>query len=185
MEKFQLRGRFKVINLLVSSNHVVTDRGMSQVYRVRWDDDSACDALTCTARGGITVYLQVRNREVHQARAFAQLVEQVNRRRECAVLPQNNPPLILSPQYHAWGSFGKAEAKTLMKDVLDACEALKAKRLRMTQFCLLQTENNEPEFEGVLEAISDYLDSEGGIVESIFFDVDERRIDEFILLLNQ
>ena len=185
IEELTLATSNRKIRLMVSTDHIEADIRMSQVYRVIQDEHSSCDALSCSARGGFSVYDRVKRRDIHTPERFAEHVRQQCSRQECAILKEYNPPLIVSPPYDAFEQFGRQEANALMTDVLTACDGIKAKKLRMTQFGFLQTDKNEPEFEGVLDAIEEYLELESSSVQTIFFDIDPRRKDSFLRLVRE
>jgi len=184
MKNFEISGDRRTIQVIISSDHIDADIRMSHVYRVIQDEHSSCDLLSCSAKGGFSVYDRVKNSEVHTAERFEELVRQVTMQRECGILMENRPPLLVTPPYDAFPQFGREEAQDLMKEVLAAGNVIEAKKLRMTQFGFLQTDKNEPEFEGVLDIIRKYLQQENGTIQSIFFDIDERREGTFLKLVS-
>jgi len=185
MKMFNLDNTGRAIQLIVSSDHMDACEQMAHVYRVIQDEHCKCDVLSCSAKGGFSVYDRVKTREWHTPERFNALVEQVSRTGECAVVMDNDPPLILTPPHNAFSNFGSNESRMLMTDILAACDEIKARKLRMTQFGFLQTDKNDPEFEGVLDAIRTYLEREAGTVETIFFDIDSRRENAFCKLVGK
>ena len=96
------------------------------------------------------------------------------------MLSTDNYHLILNPLIERHTFFGKKEANRLTNDVIDLCIQLNIHSLRITQFCLMQSELPfYDQFKGILDAFSTRYDSP---VKVVYFDVPEKNFYQLKIL---
>jgi|GEM_PF-1060119 hypothetical protein len=166
------------IEAIISDNKIEHDEGRAVIHRVLEDEEYTFDAITCLAR---PVEFSVVNQlyTLDKQRVIKEC-ERCNKTKEIGVLSTDNYHLILNPLIERHTFFGKKEANRLTNDVIDLCIRLDVKRLRITQFCLMQSELPfYDQFKGILDAFSTRFDS---TVKVVYFDVPDKNFYQLRIL---
>lgn len=175
-----MKATFNISNLkvVIDSDRIVFDAEMAHFYRIDDDDEYTFDVITCAAR---PVEFSIVNQLSHLDRdVVVQACAECNETKELYLLSTNNYHMILSPFVERYTFFGEEQAKDLTLGVVDICNNLGAKSLRITQFCMMRSEMPFfPQFKGILNALLERPDSS---LDLVYFDVPEKYFYELNIL---
>ena len=175
-----MKDKFRIgpVEAIIADDKIEHDQDRAIIHRVLDDEEYTFDAITCLAR---PVEFSVLNRlyTLDKQRVIKEC-ERCNKTKEIAVLSTDNYHLILNPLIERHTFFGKKEANRLTNDVIDLCIRLEVQRLRITQFCLMQSELPfYDQFKGILDAFSSRHDSP---VRVVYFDVPDKNFYQLSVL---
>ena len=175
-----MKEKFRIgpVEAIISDNKIEHDEERAVIHRVLEDEEFIFDAITCLAR---PVEFSIVNRlyALDPQRVIKEC-ERCNKTKEIGVLSTENYHLILNPLIERHTFFGKTEANRLTNDVIDLCNRLEVKTLRITQFCLMQSElPYYDQFKGILDAFSTRFDSS---IKVVYFDVRDKNFYQLRIL---
>jgi len=158
--------KYKVI---IDDSKIDYNLERAQIKAVKEDDIYTFDVISCAARPvefSVVNQLSKLDKELVKEKC-----DYANQNKEMVVLSTHNYHLILTPFVERYTYFGEEQAEIFTHEVIDICNELHAKSLRITQFCMLRSDNMPvyPQFKGILNAFLKRKDE--ALLEIIFFDV--------------
>ena len=162
--------RIGTVETIICDNKIEHDAQQAIIHRVLEDDEYTFAGITCLARP--VKFSVVNQLYALDAQRVIKECERVNRTRQIGVLSTDNYHLILNPLIERNTFFGKDEANQLTNDVIDLCIQLQITSLRITQFCLMQSQLPfYDQFKGILDAFAARHDSP---ITRVYFDVPDK-----------
>ena len=160
------------LDLTIVNGNILYETTIGHIYFVNPDPYNFADAVSCTANvDGFTVLTRLFDWE--KVNEFNDAFLECNRRKEIAIIEHKVYFLLLSPKT---GLLSISGSEKLTNDLLDACEELEIKTLRITQFCMLLGKFPSDDFLGVLRAIKSRKHK---VLRSIIFDVSHNYFNDF------
>ena len=173
-KKYQLGDK----TLVIASGNIEYDESLANIYKVNEDNEYTFDAITCAARPvefSIVNHLSKLDKD-----EVIEACNHCNETKNIGVLSVGNYYLMLSPFVERYTFFGEEQSMELTNAVLDECDELNLKSLRITQFCMMRGAMPfYDQFKGILKAISARPNA---TVNVVYFDVPEKNFDRLDVL---
>lgn len=128
------------------------------------------DSISATANSrGFTMLGAIASYYIWDSKIINEATDQCNNRNEVCILDNKSTTLLLVPKTKGNNSEGN-----LILDLIEACKTINSKALRFSHYTFVKENLPEKEIETILSA---FLSSKCSL-DTIFWDIDSRRIEE-------
>ncbi|MFQ3576607.1 MAG: hypothetical protein SNJ77_09245 [Cytophagales bacterium] len=155
--------------IIIDDSKIDYQSEKAQINAVKEDDEYTFDVISCAARPvEFSIVNQLSKLSKDEIREKCEIA---NQNKEMVVLSNNSNHLVLSPFVERFTYFGEEQAEVFTNEVIDICNSLNASSLRITQFCMLRSDNMPvyPQFKGILNALKNRENE--STLKVVFFDV--------------